>query len=221
MTARALAARLPDPTTLRAWWQCLAALDAILSPDWEYRYFSFNAGWGDQEQMASMRNGSGDDCSVTFTPQGAYLRGFDHESPLSPWARTPPSPFPGLLEGVPAVLRPAAYELAWQLDGVPAVTLSLWRLTDDDRWHAARAGGEAATLDDGSDQLLEVVDGQPDTYLAFAEEYYEPEQPLDRSVVEHVFAFGPLTVDHARRLNPDVDWDDVQEDLAEIGYPTT
>lgn len=220
MTAEELAARLPDLPTLRAWWQSLAALDAIMSPDWDYRYFSFNASWGEQEKMASMRNGSGDDCSVTFTPQGAYLRGFDHEPPLSPWTRTPPSPFPGLLESVPAVLQAAAHEVAWQIDGVTAVTVSLWRLADDDRWHAAHAEGEASTLDDGSDWLLEVVDGNPDTYLAFAEEYYEPEQPLDPSVVEHVFALRPLTVGQARRLNPDVDWDSLQSDLAEIGYPT-
>ena len=207
--------------TLRAWWQALAALDAVMSPEWDSRVFSFDAAWSDDEQMASMRNGAGDDCSVTFTRAGAYLRGFDHESPLSPWSRTPPSPFPGLLEDVPQVLRPAAHEPAWELDGVTAVTVSLWRLADDAEWQAAQPAGPASDLDDGSDWLFAQVDGEPGTYAAFAEEYYEPEQPLDRAVIDHVFALRPLTGELARRLNPDVDWDDLQRDLEQIGYPTS
>lgn len=66
MTAENLAARLPHPDTLRAWWQSLAALDAVMSPEANSRYFTFDPRWADDEQMASMRNGSGDDASVTF-----------------------------------------------------------------------------------------------------------------------------------------------------------
>lgn len=36
------------------------------------------------EQMASMRNGSGDAYSIVFSPAGAFIRGFDHESAMSP-----------------------------------------------------------------------------------------------------------------------------------------
>src|SRR5262245_26616422 len=40
--------------------QSIAVLDAILSPEWEYRFFSFNAAWdlANHERMASMRDGS-------------------------------------------------------------------------------------------------------------------------------------------------------------------
>ncbi len=34
-------------------------LDAIMSPDWELRYFSFDSRWSPTEEMVSMRNGSG------------------------------------------------------------------------------------------------------------------------------------------------------------------
>lgn len=34
---------LPDVPALRRLMQSLAMLDAILSPEWEYRYFSFNS----------------------------------------------------------------------------------------------------------------------------------------------------------------------------------
>lgn len=39
--------------------QSLAMLDAILMPDWEYRYFSFNKEWNINQYMASMRDGEG------------------------------------------------------------------------------------------------------------------------------------------------------------------
>ena len=35
-----------------------------------------------------MRNGSGDEYSITFTDDDAFLRGFDQESPASPFALT-------------------------------------------------------------------------------------------------------------------------------------
>lgn len=219
MPAEDLAARLPDVETLRDRWRSLAALDAVLSPEWEYRYFSYDPSWGEGEQMASLRNGSGDDGSVTFTPQGAYLRGFDHESELTPWVNDPPALFPGLLDDVPEVLQAAARDAAWQLEDVVSTTVSLWRLADDDRWHHGTARGAPEGAEDGSD-LFDLVDGRPDTYLAFAHEYYEPEQPLDLSVVEHVYALRPLTADLARRLNPDVDWDELRVELDEQGYPT-
>jgi hypothetical protein len=32
-----------------------------------------------------MNNGSGDEYSIVFAPAGAFVRGFDHESPMSPY----------------------------------------------------------------------------------------------------------------------------------------
>lgn len=32
--------------------QALAMLDAIVCPDWEGRYYSFNVSWGEAEAMA-------------------------------------------------------------------------------------------------------------------------------------------------------------------------
>jgi hypothetical protein len=55
-------------------------LDAILSPEWEYRYYSFDAHWGPGEEMASMRNGEGDDWFLLLDSAGAALKGYAHES---------------------------------------------------------------------------------------------------------------------------------------------
>ena len=90
MTAAQLAARLPAVGVVRRWSQSLAMLDAIMSPEREYRYFSFDSESGPGQSLVSMRDGSGDEYSITFTSGGAFLRGFAHEAPLSPWAQDRP-----------------------------------------------------------------------------------------------------------------------------------
>ena len=68
--------------------QSIAVLDAILSPEWDYRFFSFNSEWdpANRERMASMKDGSGDEYFAVFSPLGGILKGFAHECPMSPWA---------------------------------------------------------------------------------------------------------------------------------------
>jgi hypothetical protein len=92
--------RLPSIDRLEKITQSIAMLDAIVSPNWEYRYFSFNGEWdvSRKERMASMRDGSGDEYFMLFSPKGAILKGFDHESPMSPWQREPVAVWPGILE---------------------------------------------------------------------------------------------------------------------------
>lgn len=128
MTVDQLAAQLPGIEVVRRWSQSLAVLDAILSADRGYRYFCFDEEFGPGQALASMRNGSGDEYSITFTSDGAFVRGFDHESPLSPFIQTPPALWPGLLTGAPAALATLADEPAFTLGGVPMMTVALWRL---------------------------------------------------------------------------------------------
>jgi hypothetical protein len=140
---------MPAIAVVRRWFQSLAVLDAIVCADWEYRYLSFDEQFGPGQALASMRNGSGDEYSITFAGGGALLRGFDHESPLSPFIQTPPTLWPGLLTGLPAALAILAEEPALTLDGVPMVTIALWRLGRDAQWHhgqiATRRPGRRST----------------------------------------------------------------------------
>jgi hypothetical protein len=72
---------------------------------------------------------------------------------------------------------------------------------------------------DGSAELLEHLDGRPETYVSFAAEYYGLEIPLD--AVANVYRHTPLTTELVARLNPAVLLTDLGSDLAEIGYPDT
>jgi hypothetical protein len=100
---------LPDIPTLRRLLQSLAVLDAILSPDWQSRYYSFNSRWAESLQMGSMRNGSGDDWFALFTPEGAGIVGLSHEAPMFRAG----APWPGIFQGVPAELAELTTEPAF------------------------------------------------------------------------------------------------------------
>ena len=45
---------MPDLAGFRRLARSVAMLDAILSPEWEFRYYSFNSKWAEGEMMASM-----------------------------------------------------------------------------------------------------------------------------------------------------------------------
>ncbi len=64
--------------------QALATLDAVLSPEWEFRYYSFNSAWAEGERMASMRDGEGNHFFLLFVGGGCIYKTFDHEAPR--WA---------------------------------------------------------------------------------------------------------------------------------------
>jgi hypothetical protein len=70
MVSKLTLSLLPDVPSLKKLSQSLAMLDAILSPEWEYRYYSFNSKWAPGERMASMRNGSGDEYFILFDTVG-------------------------------------------------------------------------------------------------------------------------------------------------------
>jgi hypothetical protein len=96
-TARVVAAKLPAIPVVRRVSQAVAMLDAVLMPEGGLRYYSFDADWGGSGwALAQMRNGLGDDYLVAFTPEGTFIKGFAHESAMSPWTFRSPRPWPGL-----------------------------------------------------------------------------------------------------------------------------
>ena len=90
---------LPSITELKRRCQSIAMLDAILSPEWEHRYYSFNSQWDENEEMASMGDGSRDSYFILFSPQGAIIKGYAHKSRMGRYAVESGQPWPGVLNG--------------------------------------------------------------------------------------------------------------------------
>ncbi|MFE5911261.1 hypothetical protein ACFQ6B_19555 [Streptomyces wedmorensis] len=223
MTVYDTARALPGIEELRDHSRGLAMLEAVLCPEWESRYYSFDAHWSDHEQLASMKDGQGDEYTIVLSPAGAFARVFAHESPLSPFGELADGQtWPGVLDGVPEAFREYLTEPAFtDEDGVHVTTACLWREPADTAWHTGPV--EFTDLDDhkdpdGSDRLLHLLtDRSAEAYATWASAYYET--PVDPEAVRHVLALRPLTAELVTALNPAMDLADLADDIAEIGYP--
>ncbi len=198
---------LQDLPGTRRLLQSLAVLDAVMSPQWESRYYMFDAAWGHRERSASMRDGCGDHWHAILCAQGMALVGLAHEAP----AYVPGQPHPGLFADLPEAFHAnLLHEPAFETSDA---TFCIWRMLEDDRWHA----GADLPEGDGSAGLLTILEGRAQDYAAYAAEYFEQEVSL--ADVQWVYAHRPLTPEVVARLNPEADFAELEAELAEIGYP--
>jgi hypothetical protein len=198
--------------------QSLAVLDAALMPEWEYRYYSFDARWSEAEQLASMRNGSGDSYFIWFSPKGAVLKGFAHESAV--WGQLREQSdlvLSSLTQQMPPELKRFIHQPAFSIE---ETTFCLWKLREAPTWTTwmSPVSQEIRFLD-GSADLLLLLDGKPATYQAWAEDYYEIRP--HHAALQAVYAHKPLTQAILRRLKSPRRSGDVAAELEAIGYPST
>lgn len=213
-----IAESLPSVAELNRVSTALAALDAIVMPDWERRYYSYDVNWGDMEELASMRDGSGNEYSVVFAGGGAFIRGFDHESKLSPWQRMPPSPHVELFQGLPAEFSEYVNEESFTLGGVPAFTSCFWNCgIPGETWHCGMSTGVAADEARESRLFASLLEPSPSFYVQHVQEIYE--HSLDLNSVTMFYEFVPATRALILAVNPDSDVEVVQQELSELGYP--
>ncbi|TDF41521.1 hypothetical protein EYS14_01295 [Alteromonadaceae bacterium M269] len=205
---------LGDIGSLRKLLKSLATLDLIMSPEWESRYYSFNSQWDKGEELGSMRNGMGDEFFVWFNKAGCFIKGFDHESAISSWSTQGQSLWPNIYQGVPTQLSAALKEPAFAIENV---SFAFWRLREDPSWSRSDFPLPESEDPDGSEYLLEILNGKPSTYQDFAEEYYEEDIPL--APIRDIYAHAPITTKTIEYLNPCITIEDIAEELVEIGYP--
>lgn len=194
--------------------QSLAILDAILSPDWEDRYYSFDAHWNHNEQLGSMRDGSGDSLFALFNHYGCFFKGFAHESVMSPYQTEPPQLWPGLFDDIPSELQVSLDEPAFAIEDT---TFCIWCQTSDSQWQRGLIDFPEDSDPDGSRELLKIFDHQPNTYQQWAEDYYECS--IETNIVQQIYQHSPLTQTMIHQLNPERLVADLLEDIQEIGYP--
>lgn len=203
--------KLPDIETLRQITQSIAMLDAIISPEWEYRYYSYNSKWGQNQQMASMRNGCGDDWFLLFDAHGAALKGCAHEYSLAGDAAFSAQ----IKKIVPSAFSSFLYEPAFNMENA---SFCLWRGCSDPGWSVVTpANGRITPQEDGSADLMGIFDGIPETYRDFAVDYYEREIAL--GPVQAIYGHQVLNKDLVSNLNSKRVFSEVMKDAFEIGYP--
>jgi len=86
---------------------------------------------------------------------------------------------------------------------------------EDDRWHA----GRDLPREDGSQELLAILDGDPQAYVDYAAEYFDVVVALADVAV--IYEHRPLTPELLHRLNPEASFAELEAELSTIGYPRT
>ncbi|MEV5767177.1 hypothetical protein AB0L34_21810 [Micromonospora sp. NPDC052213] len=152
-----------------------------------------------------MNNGSGDEWTVVFTAEGAFIHVFDHESTMTHYRSPDRELWPGLLDGIPAVFRPQITEPSFgDEEGQLLATAVLWRLSADDRWHAGEGITFPPTSSTGTSR-------SPRTTT-------RPNWTRRRSSTSSRTA--PLTDVIVQALNREMTVARLHEDLAAVGYST-
>jgi hypothetical protein len=209
---------LPDVARFHAAYQSMAMLDAIIMPEWQFRYYSFSQACSPDGHISigEMQNGSGDDLFAIFGTAGCLIRGFAHEYEMSPYSEDPPRVYPGIVDDLPpdfADCRTAIHPDFWEI-----ITFCVWRRHSDSEWHHGRIDFPNIADPDGSEFLLSAFDAQPGTYRTWAERYYQPSK-FSLETVASVFSHQPLTEEIVRALNPERSLADLTEEIRQIGYP--
>jgi hypothetical protein len=235
--------KLPDIETLKRLCKSLATLDAIICREWAYRYYSFDKNWDTAKGEAyfEMKNGEGDEFQILFCKDGCVINGQAHESAMCNWKEieVEPKMFSDKLSNLFGKKKTEQVQTIWQgvVDNLPTAfhdfiftepikskgtTFCIWRLNTDTKWYIGDIAFPKDEYGDGSENLLYILDNDPETYRDWATEYYEEtfeNKALSLEIVKQIYGHKPITKSILKQLNPELDnIQELKNDLDEIGY---
>jgi hypothetical protein len=158
--------------------------------------------------MGAFKDGEGNFFFAWFSSKGAVVRGFDHESAMSPFCKKPAAPWPGILEGLPASLSYAASEPAFALE---ELTFACW--STGGVWRAGKVKPPRGSDPDGAARLLGCF---ARNFHSWAEKYYE--MKLADDGIDEVWFGRPLDEAALRALNPEYDKKVVRAEAKLLGW---
>ncbi len=198
---------LPGRENLQTICKAISVLDAILSQEWEYRYYSYNNQWSENEEFCEMRDGEGNQMLILFKQEGCIINGFAHEFQQQDKQK--------LTKDLPSIFDEFTFDEPVQSIGT---TFCLWT-TDEQNWQT----GHIENYDDGSEEMLAIFDGKPQTYKSWATEYFDEsvaEPGISLETVTEIYTGKTLTKDMVLTIVDELeDWEQLEADLTEIGYP--
>ena len=177
--------------------QGLALLDAIISPQWEYRYFSFDSDWDEScnEVMASMRDGSGSEYFLLFSSHGAIGKVFTGEVLVSNSE---------IHSGIPIEFSNFTNEKAFSMSNA---TFVFWRSSLSSFWSVLP--GNLLSF-----PLLGFLFGDASVYVSYASHVHGI--IIDHELVSSVFDYLAVTPLQLKGMNPQLTVEDLAEDIGEI-----
>jgi hypothetical protein len=231
---------LPEIETLKKLCKSISTLEAIISREWESRYYSYQNNWDENlgEECMEMRNGSGDYFYIMFSKYGAIINGYDHESEMCNWEEIEIEQkgffnklfgkketelkqiiWKGVIENVPNEFKHFILGEPVKSNGT---TFCIWKRNEDKTWNIGEIKFPKNKYSDGSEDLLNKLDNNPATYRKWALEYYEEHfevLKLNLETVKHIYDFKTLTKEIILELNPNIeDFEELKKELKIIGY---
>lgn len=173
--------------------QSLALCDLILMPEWENRYFSFDSKWDEQnnEKMASMRDGEGNEYFILFNESGAIGKALELDQ-----ANNQPYDKKLIPEELSGFLSEPAFSNEYY-------TSYFWNLKNSKEWLSTSATEKI--------NILKFLENNADYYKVWAENYYDID--INNDAIQLVFNEHRLSQDIIEALNPDVDIESLNEEI--------
>ncbi|AWB43754.1 hypothetical protein DCC85_05645 [Paenibacillus sp. CAA11] len=212
---------LPEPHSLHKQLRILAALDVILCEEEWLRVHRYEPNWRPGVDLGILENGAGDDLFILFAEEGCILKGFDHESSLSPHARDDGEVWPGMYDEVPKALFALLEDGSdtWELEDV---TFCIWQNRNEPEWLAGD-WAELDTLDDpreadgGANFLLGYLHKSAESYINWAQGYYADDMKLPVQIVEQIFSGAKVDQEMVAALSPGRNVHDALNELEKLG----
>ena len=152
-----------------------------------------------------MRDGSGDEMHILFRKDGCVITGFVHELGQADKER--------LTLNLPSIFNEFIFGEPVKSIGT---TFCIW--TTGFGWHA----GDLKDYDDGSKEMLGIFDGNPQTYIDWASDYFEENYKTDGisfETVLKIYEGEKLTKEMVLSIVDSLDdWEKLKKDLVEIRY---
>ncbi|MGK0390831.1 MAG: hypothetical protein ACI94Y_003591 [Maribacter sp.] len=210
--------KLPDTTNLKRICKAISILESIICSDWEYRYYSFQKNWNENQSFCEMRNGEGDQMLILFSEQGIVINGFAKNSQMNGWKKDTQKIWKGIVDELPNVFHEFIFGEPVKGTGT---TFCIWNLEEENEWEKGIFEYPNDEYKDGSIELLKLLDGNPETFKNWAEDYYEEEFEdfsLNIKDVEKIFNEELITKELVLKINPNLnDFKRLKSDFDEIG----
>lgn len=199
---------LPGPGKLKSLMRSLAILDVIICEEPEYRIYSFHPKWDDDAVMAKVDNTSGDDMFIFFKQDSAIIKGFDHESPISPYNAEEFKVWPGIYDNTPPYLLKLLDDEAVERK---LVTFCIWNTAGS--WESGNVKFPKGE-DGGESWLLQNIVKTPEEYVAWVKDYHERE--TDLAPVKAIYNGDEVTAELIRAIDPSRDVTKVLDEISSI-----
>ena len=199
-----------------------AILDIIITPEhdaWR-RLVSYEYDKTKRCDRFHISNDSGDHLYVLMSPDGAIIKGFDHESCLSPYQNDEEPTAESIYANVPAELLALLDEETEKND----VTFCIWQKPGEVHWHQNSIALPAYCFDSDRTQpedggqafLMSYIFAGADEWYEWASIYYElREEAWDAAA--RLYETGEITRSMMEDLNPERDYDTIIDECEVSG----